>query len=82
MQTWDVYKHGDNWKIGAAVAHVVLSGAHPAEELDAQLARWGMKRTHLGSFESDEARAEFEAVFGRVGPESASADRPQELTIR
>ena len=71
MIEWAVYREGENWKIGAPVAHVVLSGDRPAEELDEQ-ARWGMDRSQLMRFESDELRAEFQAVFGSVGRRPAA----------
>ncbi len=65
-----MFKDGDDWKIGAPVAHVVLSGDHPSDALDAQLEEWGMTRAQLTTFEPEELRAEFESTFGPVGSES------------
>lgn len=72
MIEWAVYREGEDWKIGAPAADVVLSGDHPAKELDEQLAQWGMDRSQLMRFESDELPAEFEAVFGSVGRRPAA----------
>jgi hypothetical protein len=41
---WAVYREGEDWKVSAPVAQVVVSGNYPAEELDEQLAQWGMDR--------------------------------------
>lgn len=65
MIEWSVYKAGDDWHIGADVAHVVFAG-ESADDLDQQLAEWGMKREQLTTFETDELRREFEAAFGPV----------------
>ena len=67
---WTVFKDGDDWKIGAPVAHVVLSGDHPADALDAQVEEWGMTRSQLTTFEPEELRDEFESTFGPVGSAS------------
>jgi hypothetical protein len=67
---WIVTKVGDDWTIGAPVAHVVLSGDHPSDELDDQLEEWGMHRGQLTTFEPEELRAEFESAFGPVGDPS------------
>jgi hypothetical protein len=69
---WVVTKAGDDWTIGRSAAHVVLSGDHPVEALDEQLAEWGMRRSQLTTFEPEDRRAEFEELFGPVG-ESAEA---------
>ena len=76
MIEWVVSKDGDDWTIGAPVAHVVLSGDHPAEELDAQLAEWGMKRSELTTFEPEQLKVEFEAVFGPVGEPATTGAAP------